>query len=77
MRKPSEKPNFEPNPTLLTLQQAAATLAISKRTLNRLISAGAFPRPVKIGRASRVPRDDLSTYLDRLCLDRTDVRDAS
>ncbi len=51
---------------LLTLDEAAKALAISKRTLERLINAGEFPRPLKIGRASRVLLADVTTYLQRL-----------
>src|SRR5690606_9468022 len=40
-------------PVLLTLTATANSLSISKRTLERLIAAGDFPVPVKIGRASR------------------------
>ena len=52
--------------SLLTLPHAAETLAISKRTLERLIASGAFPPPVKIGRASRVPRADIVEFLEQL-----------
>ncbi len=62
---------------LLTLPSAAQRLSISKRTLERLISSGAFPPPVKIGRSSRVPRSDLARYLDQLCRERSDKIDAS
>jgi excisionase family DNA binding protein len=62
---------------LLTLPLAAQRLSISKRTLERLISSGAFPPPVKIGRASRVPRGDLSRYLDQLCRERGDKIETS
>ena len=55
---------------LLTLPQAAHELSISKRTLERLISAGIFPTPVKIGRSSRILREDLTAYLEKLCLER-------
>jgi excisionase family DNA binding protein len=55
---------------LLTLPQAAHDLSISRRTLERLISAGIFPAPVKIGRSSRIPREDLAAYLEKLCLER-------
>lgn len=55
---------------LLTLPQAAHDLSVSRRTLERLIAAGIFPTPVKIGRSSRIPRVDLATYLDKLCLER-------
>jgi excisionase family DNA binding protein len=62
---------------LLTLTSAAQRLSISKRTLERLISSGAFPPPVKIGRSSRVLRNDLTRYLDQLCRERGDKIDAS
>lgn len=57
---------------LLTKNQAAASLAISKRTLDRLISAGTFPPPMKIGRASRVARADIARYLEQLRRERGD-----
>ncbi len=55
---------------LFTLPRAAHKLSVSKHTLERLIANGAFPRPVKIGRSSRVPRTDISIYLDQLCRQR-------
>lgn len=51
---------------LLTLKQAAQRLAISRRTLERLIASGDFPSPLKIGRSSRVPLSDLQIYFARL-----------
>ena len=51
---------------LLTLSQTAQALSISKRTLNRLIAGGTFPAPLKIGRASRVAREDIASYLETL-----------
>jgi excisionase family DNA binding protein len=62
---------------LLTLPCAAQSLSISKRTLERLISSGVFPPPVKIGRSSRVPRSDLVRYLEQLCRERGDKIEAS
>jgi excisionase family DNA binding protein len=62
---------------LLTLPLAAQRLSISKRTLERLISAGVFPHPVKIGRSSRVPSGDLTRYLDQLCRERGDKIEGS
>lgn len=57
---------LQPRIRLLTLEQASHQLAISKRTLERLIVGGEFPRPLKIGRSSRVRSEDVDTYLDRL-----------
>lgn len=51
---------------LLTLPHAAAKLAISRRSLERLIARGEFPPPLKLGRASRVHRSDLANYLEQL-----------
>lgn len=54
------------NALLLTLDEAAARLSVSKRTLHREISAGNFPPPVKIGRSTRVPVAALLEYVQRL-----------
>jgi excisionase family DNA binding protein len=51
---------------LFTLPAAADRLSISRRTLDRLISAGSFPRPVKVGSSSRVLREDIEGYLEQL-----------
>jgi excisionase family DNA binding protein len=56
---------------LLTVQQAAQQLAISKRTLERLIAARQFPLPLKIGRASRIAREDVMAFLEKLRAQRT------
>ena len=57
---------------LLTLSQTAQALSISKRTLNRLIAGGTFPAPLKIGRASRIAREDIAGYLETLRRERGD-----
>jgi len=54
------------NPLLITLEQAAQRLAISRRTLERLISAGEFPAPLKLGRASRVAVQDVEAFFAQL-----------
>lgn len=51
---------------LFTLLQAADYLNISKRTLHRLIASGDLPPPLKIGRSSRIHRDDVDSYLTKL-----------
>ena len=53
-------------PILITLEQAAQRLAISRRTLERLIAAGEFPSPLKLGRASRLAVEDIDTYCTQL-----------
>jgi excisionase family DNA binding protein len=57
---------FSETPLLITLEQAAERLAISRRTLERLISAGEFPSPLKLGRASRLAVSDLDAYCAQL-----------
>lgn len=69
-RKPPADTAADDVPDLFTLPRAAHRLSVSKRTLERLISSGTFPPPVKIGRSSRVPRTDISAYLDQLCRER-------
>lgn len=51
---------------LFTMREAAAGLTVSKRTLERLIAAGEFPKPVKLGRSSRVPASDIAAYIEGL-----------
>ncbi len=70
----TKQPSFpqKENSTLLTLPRAAEALAISKRTLERLIARGSFPPPVKIGRSSRIPRDDITAFLEELRRERGD-----
>jgi excisionase family DNA binding protein len=50
---------------LVSLAGAAEVLAVSKRTLQRLIASGEFPAPVKVGAASRIRVEDLQRYIDR------------
>lgn len=55
---------------LLTMPQAAQRLGISRRSLERLIAADEFPRPLKVGGASRVLASDVSAYISRLLAER-------
>jgi excisionase family DNA binding protein len=56
----------EERQSLLTIKQAAQRLNVCRRTLEREIQRGRFPRPLKIGTASRWPAEDVETYLDSL-----------
>ncbi len=47
---------------LLTLDEAARLLAVSRRTVERLIDAGRI-RPIRIGRAVRVTEREVEAYL--------------
>lgn len=51
---------------LLTKAEAANLLSISERTLEREISVGRFPKPLKIGRSCRIPASDLNDYVASL-----------
>jgi predicted DNA-binding transcriptional regulator AlpA len=51
---------------LIGLGKAAEMLDISLRELQRRIAAGEFPRPVKIGRLSKVLVEDVLSYIERL-----------
>ena len=51
-------------PLLLTLERAAETLAISARSVRRLIDAGELA-PIRIGRSVRLSAADLTAYVDR------------
>ena len=51
---------------LLTLDDAAKRLSVSRRTIEREISAGHFPRPLKIGRATRVTAAAIHAYIQKL-----------
>ena len=62
---------------MLTTTQVAARLTVSRRTLERLIAAGDFPPPLKIGRSSRFRPEDISTFFEKLRRERGDHVDAS
>jgi len=71
-RSPQAQPPARDDRELFTLVQTAQKLAVSKRTLERLIASSTFPPPVKIGRSSRVTRNDIANYLDQLRRERGD-----
>jgi excisionase family DNA binding protein len=54
--------DYEPSRLLLTRQEAAQSLAISLRALDRLIAGGEL-YSVRIGRSVRVDPRDLSAFL--------------
>lgn len=50
---------------LLTLDEAAGALSVSRRTVERLIRSGDL-HTVQIGRARRIPVTAVDTYLEHL-----------
>jgi excisionase family DNA binding protein len=50
----------------LTLDQAAELLGVCKRTITREIARGKFPKPVKIGRVSRISLADVESFASGL-----------
>jgi excisionase family DNA binding protein len=53
------------NPLLVTAEEAANLLSVSRTTVYTLIKAGAL-RPVHIGRSCRLSRAELLRYVNRL-----------
>jgi predicted DNA-binding transcriptional regulator AlpA len=51
---------------LLGLDQVAAMLDISLREVQRRIAAKDLPPPVKIGRLSKLPLEEVLSYIERL-----------
>lgn len=49
---------------LLTVKQAAAQLAVSERTVYRLLDEKKIPR-IKMGGCARIRQDDLDNYIER------------
>lgn len=54
----------QPIDQLLTLDQAAAQLAVSRRTLYRMMAAEEFPRPIRVGGSRRVSQIELVQFLE-------------
>ncbi len=59
-------PEATPAPLLLTVEESATAIAMSTRWLWRATSAGDFPQPVRIGRATRWRRSDIEEWVASL-----------
>ncbi len=57
--------SLSPPPALLTVEEVARELAVSKRTVWKLVKAGAFPQRLKIAGLTRWRRADIALYIDR------------
>ena len=53
-------------PALLSAGQVAEYVGMSRRWIYRAMSAGEFPRPVKIGKSTRWRRADLDQWIAEL-----------
>ena len=54
------------NYKLVSVNDAAKLMAISRRTVERLVSAGDLPSPVKIGKSSRFRIRDIINYIEKM-----------
>ena len=54
--------------SLLTPEDVAARLQISKRQINNLVNDGDFPPPMKVGRLNRWRELDVDNYVEQLAL---------
>src|SRR5437016_4294249 len=50
----------------ISLGSAAERLGVCIRTVRRLGERGELPKPVKVGRCSRLPLSEVETYMNRL-----------
>ena len=56
----------EPNERLVSLEEAGRMLAASKRTIHRLIASGELPRPLRVGKLSRLTVEDVEAFIEKL-----------
>lgn len=54
-------------PVLLTAEETALLVSVSTRTLWRLLSAGKFPRPVRVGGSTRWRRAEIEQWIGDGC----------
>lgn len=54
--------------SLLTTEDVAARLQVSKRHIHNLVTDGDFPPPMKVGRLNRWRELDVDFYIDGLAL---------
>jgi excisionase family DNA binding protein len=52
---------------LIDVVQAAKMLSVNRSTVFKLTSVGKFPRPVKLGRATRWPKEELLAWIKAGC----------
>lgn len=65
--KPATRPTRKPTPAddqLLTVDEIAQQLRLSRMTVYRLIHRGEIPR-LRVGRSYRIPKSELQAYVTR------------
>ena len=66
----------DPTPLVLTIEQAAQRLGIGRTLMYALVTSGEI-ESVTIGRLRRIPADCLTTYVNRLRAQNTQLPPAS
>ncbi|MDC0200934.1 hypothetical protein OAK04_00945 [Verrucomicrobia bacterium] len=54
---------------LISKKEAASLLSISTRTLDRLVSSGNFPNPIKVGGSSRFLLYQITNFINQASLE--------
>lgn len=54
------------NERFISLKTASEMLGVCVRTLRRLGERGDLPKPLKVGRCTRLPLSDVTNYMNRL-----------
>lgn len=57
--------------SLISLKTVAGRLSVDKRTVYRMIARGDLPRPIKVGRSSRLYSSEIDKYLQRITTNRS------
>ncbi len=52
---------------LLDVTQVAAMAGLHRATVFKLVSAGKFPKPIKLGRSTRWVKDELLAWIAAKC----------
>lgn len=58
---------LRPEPTLLTVEQVAAMMSVSKRTVWRMLSAGELIQPIRVRGNTRWRHAELHEWIEAGC----------
>ena len=59
---------------LMNVEEVGKMLNLSKRQIFRLNASGKIPAPLKIGGAVRWPKNDIESWIDMGCPDRSEFK---